>query len=103
MKVIDNQSMSASFESDPIDISGVKIIGVQAYWSGSLITGTMGIAVSIGSDGIFTDLPAEAKAIPGNSGSVVWNLAPFSYDYIKFTYTKVLGTGNMTVNMELKN
>ncbi len=96
-------SMAASITGPTTTIDVVDQVCYQVAWSSSDAVGTISVQGSV--DGVtFSDLtftPALAQP-SSNSGGYLINLALIPFTYIRFKYTRVSGTGTMTVSMSVK-
>lgn len=99
-KSIDAQSIGASVNGTPIDISSGHVLSVQFVWSsGSSPVGDLILQGSM--DG--TDWTAvNTQAISGDSGSYMYSTNSAGFVFARAIYTRTSGSATLTARISLK-
>lgn len=94
-KIVDANDMSASFNSEAIDIRLQYGFSVFAVWTGTP-AGTLKLQCS--PDGInqWTDVPSLSAAVSG-AGSYFTNQQWQFYPFLRFVYTRTSGSGTLNI------
>lgn len=109
-KIFTNGDMSESIASAAICIRKVQGWAAQAVFTGAPV-GTLAFSVScdpsFNPDGsaytptIFTVYGSSEKSVT-TAGSEMWNVNLANYNWIKFNYTYISGTGVLNGRMNIK-
>lgn len=103
-KILDAQSMGASFQSSSVDVSKVDLVSVQIVWSGGgSPNGSFEVQVS--NDDLagvtWTTYPSSAIAIT-TDGDLIYNVANLGSKWVRIAYTRTSGTGSATAMLVTK-
>lgn len=93
-KLIEAGDMSASFQSEGINLRGKDAYAVHAVFTGSP-TGASYLAISI--DGTNWTVLADSSQAIAAAGDVFYSVERASYSWVRFHYTFTGGTGSMDV------
>jgi hypothetical protein len=105
-KIIVNQSMAASFESQPILLDQIYGFSFQAVFTGAP-EGSFKLQVS-NDDKSFGFTPVNWTDVTGSTqiiteaGDIVWNFNGAFYKWVKVVYTRDAGTGSCDVTYSSK-
>lgn len=98
-KLIEGADMSASFQSDAINLHGKDRYAIHSIFTGSPV-GSMYLAVSNGNDD-WSVLADSAQAINA-AGDVFYNVDRAGYSYVKLHYAATSGTGSLNAFFKAK-
>lgn len=106
-KIISGQAITATFNSNPIDIeeySGISITSVVS--SSAAISGSLKLQASndfVNSNSIvnWVDVPSSSNAVSGNS-AFLWNISQAYYRWLRIVYTHTSGSAVLDANYNLK-
>lgn len=98
--LLTNGDMSAaSVSSVPQTLDNNACYSIQAYWTGTAPVGNLSIQASIFGT-IYTEI--ANFSIAGNSASCMLNVERGGYVSVQAIYTKVSGTGSITIDCSAK-
>lgn len=90
---------AATVTSSAENFNQAALGGIQAVWTGSPV-GTLILQIS--NDNVtFSDYTGSSTAVSG-AGDFMWNLLDIGYQWIRVKYTRVSGTGSLTVTLSYK-
>jgi hypothetical protein len=94
--MLENQSMSANFASDPMDLSTVQGFCIQAKHTGSPV-GVLKLQIS-NNDSVlgWDDYPNSEQAVPSSNQQCTWNVSDVHFDLVRIVYTFTSGSGTIT-------
>lgn len=103
-KILDSESMGASFQSEAVDVSKVDLVSIQAVWSGGgAPNGTFTLEVS--NDDVsasnWTTYPSSSIAIAAD-GSLFYNVASLGAKWVRIAYARTSGTGTVNAMLTTK-
>lgn len=98
--LFDDVSMSASFQSEPISLSGKAGFAIQTVFTGSPV-GTFYISVSV--DGITYVLLDDSERAISASGDILYNVKDSNYLMAKLHYTRTSGSGSADASFSTKD
>ena len=98
-KLIEAADMSASFQSDVINLHGKDRYSIHAIFTGSP-NGSIYISVSNGNDD-WAVLSDSAQAISA-AGDVFYNVDRAGYSYVRLHYSFTSGTGSLDAFFKAK-
>ena len=101
-KILDLESMSASFESEPIDILYFRGYSISLVFTGSPV-GSVKLQISNDSDDAenWIDLDDSTVSIT-EAGSIVYEVTESFSSFVKVVYTASSGSGSMNGNITAK-
>lgn len=98
--LLNDEPMTASFQSDIIELSRKGAFSIHAVFTGSPV-GTLYIAVSI--DGVnFILLPDSSQAVSA-AGEVFYNINQAGYKMARLHYTFTSGSGSLDAYFSTKD
>lgn len=115
VNLLTNATMTGTATVNSAAISTDQLWGVaiQAFWTGTSVTGTLKLQASCDSpmgqnvsEGTFvptnwTDITSSSSSVSG-PGNFMWNVSEIAYRYIRLTYTNATNTGSLSANACLK-
>lgn len=99
--------LSANFESKAINVKYLDNIGVDVSWLGSSPAGELFVEVSnsenepVSADWRELDF-GSAIGISGNSDNGLININQVPFNWVRFRYERVSGSGTMTIKTTMK-
>jgi hypothetical protein len=98
--LLTNESMGASFESDPLSVLYFRGYSITCTWTGAP-AGTLSISVSNDTSDVPDELvnwePLDDSEVAiSAAGQHVYNIRYVYYNKIKIVYTRTSGTGSMS-------
>ena len=98
------QSIGASFSSDKLAVGSFEGIAIDARWSGGgTPIGTLKVQVSNDPEStadasiVWTDYTGSSLSVSGNSGSIMYDIAPHNFNLIRVVYTRTSGSASMDI------
>lgn len=98
-KLIEDADMSASFQSDTINLHGKRSFSMDAVFTGSP-NGTSFIGVS--DDNVDYRLLPDSSIAVTAAGNIFYNVDSANYSYVKYFYTFASGSGTCNVSFKTK-
>jgi hypothetical protein len=98
-KLIEGGDMSATFQSDGINLHGKEGYSIHAIFTGSPM-GTVYLAVSNNNED-WAVLADSAQAVSA-AGDVFYNVSKANYSYVRFHYSATSGSGSLDAFFKAK-
>lgn len=101
---VNNQNMSASFNSSAVALENYTFCAIQGIWTGTP-QGNLKIQATV--DPVGTPSPTwddidDTSVDITTAGSRTWNLTSAAYEQVRLVFTKTGGSGSITVRALLK-
>lgn len=93
-------SMGANYVSPPIDLTVYYGCAIQAVWTGSTASGTLGLQFS--NDGVNWSTDSSANTAVAGPGNFMWDIWNTQASYVQVTFTYASGTGSINIQVEGK-
>jgi hypothetical protein len=94
------QTLGASVSSSALDVTRLIYASLAVEWTGTP-TGTLNLQARNGDSG-WINITGQTQAFSGASGSVMFIFEILPFEDIRLDYTRVSGTGTITVNFIAK-
>ena len=107
--ILTNQSMGATFSSNPIMLTREWCISIQAVWTGSPVGNfTVEVSDDDGSDQFGTGVTnwdtyaGSTSAAGGAAGILTYAISDVSFKWARLKYTRASGTGTVNARANIK-
>lgn len=102
LKILDAVDISTSQTSQALEVTNIDIVGCIVEWSGTDVSGKMLVEVQNGNSSWSPLTLSTTPIVSGNTGNLVINIGSFSFEKMRFTYTRTAGSGVLTATVSTK-